>query len=244
LSHQAAVLNKNAPQAKKVDPIGKAILKKYAPVDAEYGFHFKSYDSNIFTPVIRQQVRNIRLSNAGHFTVYLPAYDDKRIIKVLKECKDTRWEVFSKHNKKTTRTGNITIQPIDNDAFITSMASSLGVLCGAGFETPAEALFMKKKLMVIPMKGQYEQQCNAAALKDMGVPVIKSLKIKHINKIKNWIKYGERVKVDYPDITEEIVNKLLNDHLEQEETGIQPGKKVYSARKFRKVVLRKIVAHF
>jgi hypothetical protein len=32
------------------------------------------------------------------------------------------------------------------------------------FETPAEALFLGKKLLVIPMTGQYEQECNAAAL--------------------------------------------------------------------------------
>ena len=84
-----------------------------------------------------------------------------------------------------------------------------GVLCGAGFETPAEALFMKKKLMVIPMKGQYEQHCNAAALKEMGVPVIKSLKAKHADKIKKWIDSENIITVDYPDITESIINIIL-----------------------------------
>ncbi len=47
------------------------------------------------------------------------------------------------------------------------------MLCGAGFETPAEALFLGKKLMVIPMKGQYEQHINAASLKELGIPVLK-----------------------------------------------------------------------
>jgi len=47
-------------------------------------------------------------------------------------------------------------------------SKATGVFCGAGFETPAEAMFLKKKLMVIPMKGQYEQQCNAAALEEIG----------------------------------------------------------------------------
>src|SRR5690606_40225251 len=65
---------------------------------------------------------------------------------------------------------------ITNDEFISSMAGASGILCGAGFETPAEALFLNKKLMVVPMKGQFEQQCNAAALKTMGVPVIRKLK--------------------------------------------------------------------
>lgn len=41
LSHQAAVLNKNVPQPKKSDIVGRTVLKKYAPVSAQYGFHFK-----------------------------------------------------------------------------------------------------------------------------------------------------------------------------------------------------------
>ena len=41
--------------------------------------------------------------------------------------------------------------------------------------------------MVIPMKGQYEQQCNAAALKKMDVPVLKKLKLSKLDKIKVWV---------------------------------------------------------
>jgi uncharacterized protein (TIGR00661 family) len=245
LSHQAAVLDKKAPQCKNADFIGKAILKKYAPTTAQYGFHFKAYNQHIYTPVIRRQIREQKAENKGHYTVYLPAYDDKRIIEILRECKNTKWEVFSKHNKKVLTEKNITVRPINNDAFVKSMASSEGVLCGAGFEAPAEALFLKKKLMVIPMKGQFEQQCNAAALKEMGVPVIKSLKKKHLSKIKDWIKLGKVIRVDYPDITEDIVKKILAEHAPSpanDRETIQPGKKVYSLKKFKQVTLKKIVA--
>jgi uncharacterized protein (TIGR00661 family) len=213
LSHQAAVLGENAPKTDEADMIGRLVLKNYAPVTTNYGFHFKKYDKKTFTPVIRQQVREQRISNKGHYTVYLPAYDDKRLIKRLSEFKDIQWDVFSKHNSKIKQQGNVFIQPINNKAFIKSMAESEGVLCGAGFETPAEALFMKKKLLVIPMKNQYEQQLNAAALKDMGVPVIKSLKPKHHETILNWINNGTPVKVDYPDNTREILEMIFREHV-------------------------------
>jgi uncharacterized protein (TIGR00661 family) len=241
LSHQAAVLNKKAPQPTDSDIIGKAILKNYAPSDAKYGFHFKSYAENIFTPVVRKQVRELNIENNGHYTVYLPAYDDKRILKVLKQCGDTQWQVFSKHNKQLMGYRNITIQPINNEAFIESMASAHGILCGAGFETPAEALFMKKKLMVIPMKGQYEQQCNAAALKEMGVPVLKSLKLENVGKIMNWIQNGSTVDVDYPDNTEILINHILSIH-EEAEKLIKAKEKQYTVKKFRNLILKKIVA--
>jgi len=243
LSHQAAVLNKNVPQPKEVDIIGKAILKNYAPTTKQYGFHFKSYDENIFTPVIRKQVRDQKIKNKGHYTVYLPAYDDRRIIKVLKQFENTEWQVFSKHNKKRMTEKNITIRSINNEAFIKSMATSEGVLCGAGFETPAEALYMNKKLMVIPMKGQYEQHCNAAALEEMGVPVLKSLNLKHSDKIKNWIESENKIQVDYPDITEKIVNNVLaeNAAVLNPEMMLE-GKKPDSVKRFKRMILKKIAS--
>lgn len=213
LSHQAAVLARQAPKTESSDMVGRLILKQYAPVTEQYGFHFKSFNDNIYTPVIRQQVRNIEVTNDGHYTVYLPAYDDARLIKELSNFKDTKWEVFSKHNKKVLKHRNITIQPINNEKFINSMASSKGVLCGAGFETPAEALFMKKKLLVIPMKNQYEQQLNAAALKSMGVPVIKSLKSKHEETITNWLNDDTIVEVNYPNETQEILDRIFKQHV-------------------------------
>lgn len=216
LSHQAAVLADKAPKPVDTDMMGKLILKNYAPVTAQYGFHFAKFDTNIFTPVIRQQVRQQVIANKGHYTVYLPAYDDKRLVKRLTEFKDVQWDVFSKHNKKTFKHKNVSIQPIDNEKFIKSMAESAAVLCGGGFETPAEALFMKKKLLVIPMKTQYEQQLNAAALKQMGVPVVKSLKPKHNEIILDWINNGKPVEVNYPDCTQKILDMVFKNHAPKE----------------------------
>jgi len=38
-----------------------------------------------------------------------------------------------------------------------------GVITGGGFETVAEALYLNKRVLTIPIKGQYEQECNAEA---------------------------------------------------------------------------------
>ncbi|MES2630236.1 MAG: glycosyltransferase family protein [Bacteroidota bacterium] len=212
LSHQAAVISKASPKPSGKDPVGKAILHRYAPVSASYGFHFERYDENTFTPVIRSQIREAVPTDKGHYTVYLPSYSDKRIIKVLSEVEDVKWQVFSKHSKKPYTAGNIDIKPVNNEAFIESFVSSTGVLCGAGFEAPAEALFLKKKLMVIPMKGQYEQQCNAAAAAQLGVPVIKKLRKRYLDTILDWVESEQTITVDYPDNTEQIINEILVKH--------------------------------
>ncbi len=210
LSHQAVVMSEKAPQPEHRDAMGTFFLRHYAPAADSYGFHFQSYDKGIFTPVIRREVREQVIENKGHFTVYLPAYDDEHLIRHLRSIKDVQWHVFSKHCKQAKFFENIFIQPINNERFIESMASAEGVLCGAGFETPAECLFMGKKLMVIPMKNQYEQHFNAAALRTMGVPVIKELTVNSHSSIREWTRNGQRITVNYPEISNEVVELIVN----------------------------------
>ena len=242
LSHQAVVINKKSPKPKNADLIGRLVLKNYAPVTEAYGFHFKKYDDNIFTPVIRTQIREAKAKKLGHYTVYLPAYSDDRIIKVLDEIKGVRWEVFSKHTRKENIKNNIHIRPINNEQFINSLLSCTGILCGAGFETPAEALYLKKKLMVIPMKGQYEQQCNAAALKEMGVPVIKTLKLKHVEKIISWINMSQQIPVNYSNDTETILDEIIKKHTSNKTASvIKIGKKIDSYKKLKSRSFGKIL---
>lgn len=209
LSHQAAVIDKSSPKPKNLDLMGQMVLKYYAPTSVRYGFHFEKYSPNIYTPVIRSQVREQEIEDFGHYTVYLPSYDDEQLLKHLKRFEKVKFDVFSKHNKKKIEEKNVTIRPINNEKFVKSMAKSEGVICGAGFETPAEALFMHKKLLVIPMKNQYEQHCNAAALKNMGVPVVKSLKKKHYDVLDDFFTSDHKVAVDYPDVTESILDHVL-----------------------------------
>ncbi|MCU0416547.1 MAG: glycosyl transferase [Cytophagaceae bacterium] len=212
LSHQSSVLSSYAPKPSKIDLLGQTILRIYAPSTVKYGFHFERYDRFTYTPVIRQQIRQALVTNLGHITVYLPAFEEEKLIKRFHHFESVEWHVFSKHTKKSYQSKNVSVFPIRNEAFVQSMASSSGVMCGAGFETPAEALFLKKKLLVIPMKGQYEQHCNAAALSDMGVTVLKNLKKNKLDRIEDWLTYGKVIPVDYPDITEKIIDQILKKH--------------------------------
>lgn len=210
LSNQVAIKTETKYVAIKEDLIGKFILTHYAPTTAEYGFHYKPYAPHIFNPIIRKEVRELEVSNLGHYTVYLPAYDDNRILKKLNLLSEVKWEVFSKHCKEEYRKENVHVRPVQHQAFLNSIASSAGVICAAGFGTTTEALFLGKKLLVIPQKQQYEQMCNAAALKNMGVKIVKHLRKKHLPKIQKWIESNEIVEVDYPDQTEHIVETILN----------------------------------
>ena len=206
-----------APLPKKTDLLCKMVLSHYAPVTYEYGYHFKSLDQHIYTPIIREEVREVIVTQQGHYTVYLPSYSDEKIIKNLKKFETIQWQVFSKHSKKKYKVDNISVMPIQKDKFLESLAASEGVLCNAGFGTTSEALFLKKKLLVIPMKNQYEQHCNVAMLNSMGVPSIKKLNKKNRDAITNWLSDSTIVKVDYPDNAAEIVETIVRNHAEKKE---------------------------
>jgi uncharacterized protein (TIGR00661 family) len=214
LSHQSAVLHPAAPRPKAEDPAGRAVLRHYAPSTAQYGFHFQSYAPGIATPVIRRQVRELVPTDDGHYTVYLPAFEEATLVAKLRYLsRRVRWEVFSKHSPTPSTYGNVQVWPVSSVAFLDSLARSAGVVTGAGFETPAEALFLGKKLLAVPMKQQYEQQCNAAALARLGVPIIKNLKDKNLAVLDDWLYQGQPIAVDYPDQTATVLDTLLREQL-------------------------------
>jgi uncharacterized protein (TIGR00661 family) len=212
VSHQAAVLSPHAPQPERKDPLGMFILRNYAPTSHQFGFHFQAYEPSMFTPIIRKGIRELHTRSGNHYTVYLPAYSDRRIVSVLSQVPGVRWEVFSKHNTQAFVHQNVRVRPINYEGFLESITSCRGVLCAAGFETPAEALYLGKKVCVIPMKNQLEQLCNAVALSEMGVPVLQGFNDQAVPELSDWIASDQEVEVDYGDIASEVVSRVLEAH--------------------------------
>jgi uncharacterized protein (TIGR00661 family) len=210
LSHQASFKSRKVPRPKTID-WGKLILSHYAPTTHHVGFHFDRYDDYIYTPVIRGEIRALEVSNLGHYTVYLPAIADQRLIKLLQQVSHVRWEVFSKHTQHSYSVGNVFAQPIHNEKFNASLASCEGLFTGGGFEGPAEALYLGKKLLVAPMKFQYEQQCNAYALKQFGIPIIWASTKNWMPLIKQFVNEPQTHQFNFPDETAMIVEKVVRD---------------------------------
>lgn len=209
LSHQASFLSAKIPRPNKKNWFAEAILHNYAPVTQKIGFHFKAYDDFIHTPVIRNEVRQLNPVEKDHFTVYLPAYGDDIMIQELSKVKNVKWEVFSKHTTFSYKRANVFIKPVNNESFLKSLESSSGLLTNGGFEGPAEALFLGKKVMSIPMTNQYEQQCNALALHEVGGVMVNRIDVNFQQSLTNWVFDTSPVKVDFPDQTEAIIQNIL-----------------------------------
>lgn len=206
ISHQASMLFSETPKPKRKEFLGEMVLKHYAPTKENLGFHFESYHPRIFKPIIRSVIRNLNPNNKGYYITYLPSFSDEYLIERLNET-HVDWRIFSKSAKEIYVKGNVLVYPIDQTEFLRSLENCEGVLCNAGFETPAETLFLNKKLFVIPIKKQYEQECNAVALQNLGVDTYAEL---NLRKIQEWIDGEHYVKVDYPDESETIIKRILD----------------------------------
>jgi uncharacterized protein (TIGR00661 family) len=209
LSHQSAFLSAKTPRPNFKNNFAEGIFRHYAPSTKQIAFHFQQYDEFIHTPIIRKEIRNLLPVNEGHYTVYLPAYDDKWLIKHLGVFDNYKWEVFSKWEKIGYTVGNVEIKPINNENYNRSVANCEGLLTGGGFEAPAEALFLGKKVLIVPMAGQYEQACNAEALRLLGIPVIPNISDKTSSIVKDWLNAKETIEIDFPDNIQQIVDKIF-----------------------------------
>ncbi len=211
MSHQAAFLSPKSPRPNQRNVLMERLFTHYAPSTKAVGFHFDNYDSFIHCPIIQRDIRQLHPRANDHITVYLPAYSTDYLCDMLQDIPLIRWEVFAKNFKETRTNGNITLRPVSREGYLRSLESAQGVLTGAGFEAPSEALFLGKKLMVLPMAMQYEQLCNAAALDGMGVAVMGHLQAKTLPKLVDWVNDGEVIQRAYPDVTEAVVRSLISD---------------------------------
>ncbi|MBP6236684.1 MAG: hypothetical protein KA270_06885 [Saprospiraceae bacterium] len=186
--HQASFMSAATPRPADKSIIGELILKKYAPATRYVGLHFDRYDDFIFPPVIKESFIQSKPEDHGHITVYTPAYQTECIENIFRQIAPMEVHWFLPHITSPYKDGNIHFFPVDQRFFNESLIHCHGLVTGGGFETPAEALYLKKKLLIIPIDGQYEQQCNAAALEKAGITKLRFLDESTAPIFLDWVK--------------------------------------------------------
>jgi uncharacterized protein (TIGR00661 family) len=210
--HQASFQSPLVPRPAKKEWMGEFLLKNYAQASQYIGLHFKQYDDFIFEPVIKKEILEATPTNKGHITVYLSAYSDAVLLKQFSKLKSFKFQVFSKQVQQVTIQDNVTFLPVQQQLFNESMITAQAVITGAGFETPAEVLQLQKKLMVIPIKGQYEQYCNAAALETFGVPVLQKIDNDFPLRFMEWLASNQQQPVCFDNVAPRVVSHLLEQY--------------------------------
>lgn len=208
--HQASFQSDKTPKAKTSNPMGEFVLKNFVKSSHYLGLHFSSFDKNIYNPIIKDEIITAPVSNDGHVTVYLPQFAISYLAPYLLNEYKVHFEVFTKEVTSIVCDRNITYNPINNNAFTHSLIRSNGIITAGGFETPAEAMYLNKKILSIPIKHHFEQASNAAALQKIGVTVINKLDSEFHSAFDTWIHNTSPVKLNLTHSTDDIVNILMN----------------------------------
>lgn len=205
ISNQYSFLSKKLPRPDNTRLIDEFVIKNFAPCEKYFGLSYETFDDFIYTPIIRDDILKNTSSKQDHYVIYLPNKPVLSYLKLLNHFSKVPFITFSNEVTKTHTYRNVKIIPIDKNIFLDHFLNCQGIITNSGFQTTSEAIFLNKKILSIPIKGQYEQEVNANLLKKFGV------KIGNIEDISDFILSSKiPQKVNWIDPTTNIINQILS----------------------------------
>ena len=116
--------------------------------------------------------------------------------KILNAIKSNKFIYYCSVDKEE-QIDNVTLKPFSNKKFKEDLVACNGLITNAGFQLPAEAIYLGKKILCKPLLGQPEQEHNAKTLKKLQHATVCSKFTKE--NIELWIRYGKQKKELYND---------------------------------------------
>lgn len=119
-------------------------------------------------PVVRPQVQRLRPSRGDHLVVYTtdPSWKSK-LLPTLAGFPDHTFFIYGLNESECI--GNCFLKKTSTAGFVHDLATSRGVIATAGFSLISECLFLRKKMLLLPIDGQYEQMVNAHYVQKLGL---------------------------------------------------------------------------
>lgn len=179
------------------------------PARNKIAMHFQKFDDFVYYPVIRSEIRNAVTGDKNFTLVYLNSFTDEELMERFTQpmFADQKFVIYSKTSQMNYVHGNCEIKPLDNFTFTQDIINCSNVITAGGFQTISEALYLGKKLFVIPIKKQSEQITNAKVLAGMGVKTSTELEA---TEIRTWLDNPNRVQIKFEDDLGKIVGAILN----------------------------------
>ena len=149
-------------------------------------------------PVIKEELIKSKAKIGKHILVYNSIINDSEKHKIFSQFNE-RFIVFGPYKNKVQ--GNIALREFNEKEFNKALISAKAVITFGGINVISEAIYLKKPLLVIPIKNQFEQALNALYIKEN--------------------KYGEF----YEELTEKGLKHFLNNLDNYRVKSYKPGNK-------------------
>lgn len=119
----------------------------------------------IYPPVLRKEIMGLKGEYGDHILVYQTSKSNEKLLKTLKNCGE-KFVIYGFDLDK--KDGNLEFKPFNESEFFEDIQNSRAVITNGGFTLISEALYLKKPVLSIPVKGQFEQILNAIYLEKLG----------------------------------------------------------------------------
>ena len=125
----------------------------------------------IAPPIVRPIIDKFTgVPEEDHFIVYstVGQYPEK-LISAFSQFPRHKFHIYGFGNPNDT--ANCIFKPCSTEGFLDDLARSRGVIATAGFSLISECLYLKKKMLLLPVRAQYEQQINAHYMEKLGLGI-------------------------------------------------------------------------
>lgn len=205
LSHQSAFRYGVPKQGQDLG--SKLLMKLFAPCKTHMGVHWHNFGFPILPPIINLEIEH-KPTEQNKVLVYLPFESLSSIQAVLTAFTDYRFYIYHPDIQQDQSLGHLQLRQLSRLGFEQDLASSSAVLANGGFELPSEALLLGKKLLIKPLLGQFEQESNAATLKQMNLAA--TMQSLDQQQIRDWLALPASAPVHYPNVAEALCQWLHN----------------------------------
>ncbi len=121
-------------------------------------------------PVVRPIVASLNAVQGEHVLLYSTTGTQKeQLQEVLGKFGDQKFVIYGFNKKAEYK--NCIFKGRSTEGFLNDLASACGVIASAGFSLISECMYLKKKMLLLPLTGQYEQIINAHYIRKLGLGV-------------------------------------------------------------------------
>lgn len=131
----------------------------------------KAAKTTLVGPVVRPEIEGAVPTAGDAVVVYQTAGGDPALLPTLASRPRTRFVVYGRgvtRDVVAAGSGNVTLRAFDESRFVRDLAEARAVIANGGFTTLAEALWLGKAVLSVPVRRQAEQELNAGWLDWLG----------------------------------------------------------------------------
>jgi len=148
-------------------------------------------------PVVRPIAQRFSPTCDEHILIYStdPTWKD-RLLTMLRTFPAQQFHIYGFNESK--RIGNCTLLKNSTEGFLQDLASCRGVIATAGFSLISECLHFRKKMLLLPIQGQYEQVINAFYAEKLGIALRR--RCLDAETLSEYLEFTAEPIVEHPDL--------------------------------------------